>query len=299
MPELPEVETIKLGLQKHLVGYKIENVEIREKKIFQGDTKNIIGAKVTSVKRAGKGLIIELDNDYVMPIHLKLTGQIIYSKGQEKLSEKVGGELPNKWTRVIFKLKSQSSNLKATAQKSKLKSDSYLYFNDVRKFGWIKVVKKDEIQNLPFFKELGPEFPVTNLSKNNLTIEQFNNIISRSNIPIKVLLMDQKKIAGVGNIYANEALFLAGIDPRRKSKSLSENKIKKLYESILEVLKRGIKYGGSSDVNFVNALGEDGHYQNHFLVYARKGERCLDCGGIVRKVMLRGRGTYFCARCQK
>lgn len=286
MPELPEVETIKLGLQKYLVGHKILGVDVRVDKIFQGNTKDVIGAEVVKIDRAGKGLIIELSNDYVMAVHLKLTGQIIYRKvsplrqgyaGQAKISKRAGGELPNKFTHVIFKLD----------------RDAFLYYNDLRKFGWIKVVRKDEVQNLPFFREMGPE-PLK-----DLTFSKFAKIIKKSNSPIKIVLMDQKKIGGIGNIYANEALFLARIDPKRKTKTLSDKEINKLYGSILEVLKRGLKFGGSSDVNFVNALGEDGNYQNHFLVYGRKGKKCLNCSGKLDKMMLGGRGTYYCSKCQK
>ncbi|MDO8658101.1 MAG: bifunctional DNA-formamidopyrimidine glycosylase/DNA-(apurinic or apyrimidinic site) lyase [Candidatus Levybacteria bacterium] len=286
MPELPEVETIRLGLQKYLIGHRIEKVDVKVSKIFQGDPKNVIGAKVMSINRVGKGLIIELNNDYVLAIHLKLTGQIIYH-GKETvdihLSDKTGGKLPSKYTHIIFTLD----------------KGAFLYYNDLRKFGWIKIVQNSKLKVQSYFKDLGPEPPVTNSSKNNLTIKQFNNIISKSNIPIKVLLMNQKKISGIGNIYANEALFLAGINPKRKTKALSDKEINKLYDSIIEVLKRGLKYGGSSDVNFVNALGEDGNYQNHFLVYGRKGEKCLNCGEKVEKIQLGGRGTYFCPECQK
>lgn len=309
MPELPEVETIRLGLQRYLIGHKILDIDIKNKKTFQGDVNNIIGSKVIEVKRLGKILIIVLNNSFSMAIHLKMTGQLIYSKGQGKLSEKVGGNLPNKWTRVIFKLKSpsfakaskgkQNANLKTTTQKSKLKDDSFLYFNDIRKFGWIRVVESSKLKVQSFFKDLGPEPPVTNSSENNLTMEQFSNIVSKSNIPVKVVLMDQKKIAGIGNIYANEALFLARIDPRRSAKQIASKEIKRLYSSIIEILKRGIKYGGSSDVNYVNALGQDGKYQEHFLIYGRKGEKCFNCGGDVHKIVVGGRGTYFCPECQR
>lgn len=278
MPELPEVETIKLGLQKYLIGHKILDVEIKAPKIFQGDKKNIVGGKVIDVLRAGKGLIIELDNGYILAIHLKLTGQIIYK--DEKVSEVSNvrvGTLPNKFTRIIFKLDKAAN----------------LFYNDIRKFGWMKIVKKEDLKNLPFFKEMGPD------PFKDLTLGLLKTITSKTNLPIKLLLMDQKKIGGVGNIYANEALFEAKIDPRRKAKSLNDSEIKKLYNAILKVLKKGIKYGGASDVNFVNAIGKDGKYQEHFLVYRRKGGKCFSCKGVVEKITLGGRGTYFCSICQK
>lgn len=287
MPELPEIETIRLGLQKYLIGRSIEDIQIKIPKMFSGNKKDVIGAKIVGLKRIGKGLIIELSNDFVLAIHLKMTGQLVYSDNKTKdlkLSAKIGGTtLPSKYSHIVFKLK---------AQNEKRKTNSYLYYNDLRRFGWIRVVKKDELMQIPFFKEMGPE-PL-----NNLTMKQFNNIVLSSNLTIKVLLMDQKKIGGIGNIYANDALFKAGIDPRRKGKTLSETEIKKLYDSILKVLKKGLEYGGSSDENFVNALGQEGNYQKHALVYGREGKKCRVCGGVIKKIKLGGRGTYFCPSCQ-
>ncbi|MBI2074899.1 MAG: bifunctional DNA-formamidopyrimidine glycosylase/DNA-(apurinic or apyrimidinic site) lyase [Candidatus Levybacteria bacterium] len=282
MPELPEVETIRLGLQKYLVGHTILDVDIRMAKIFQGEKKNVIGAKITDIKRIGKVLIVELNNEFLIAIHLKLTGQLIYrgervSRVPRVSRVKIGGELPNKFTHVIFHLD----------------RNSVLYYNDMRKFGWIRIVENSKLKMQSFFKDLGPE------PFKDLTFSKFIKIVQSSKTPIKLVLMDQKKIGGIGNIYANEALFDAGIDPRRPAKQISEEEAKKLYSSILKVLKNGIKYGGSSDVNFVNALGEDGSYQEHFLVYGRKGEKCRRCGLVIKKIKLGGRGTYFCPACQR
>lgn len=299
MPELPEVETIRLGLQKCLVGKRIIDIQIRIPKMFAGDKKNIIGAKIVGLRRIGKGLIIELDNDFVLAVHLKMTGQLVYrdAKTQPALSAKVGGTtLPSKYSHVIFKLKSQKSNVKTTAQNLKLRNepqDAYLYYNDLRQFGWIKVIRKDEVMQMPFFKEMGPE------PFKDLTFAKFKEIISKSNLVIKVLLMDQKKIGGIGNIYANDACFGAKIDPRRSAKQISEKETEKLYDSILQVLQNGLEYGGSSDENFVNALGQEGNYQNHTLVYGREKEPCKVCETPIKKIKLGGRGTYFCSNCQK
>lgn len=281
MPELPEVETIRLGLQRYIVGKTIEDVEVRLPKIISGNPKDVISSKVIDVRRFGKGLVIDLDNDYSLALHVKLTGQLIYRGGDVPKdlhqSIKVGGELPNKFTHVIFKLD----------------KGSILYYNDLRQFGWIRIVKTAEVQKLPFFKELGPEF------LNNLTMKQFSNIVSSSNIAIKPLLMDQKKMSGVGNIYANDALFDSQIDPRKKANVLKDEEIKKLYSSILKVLKKGLESGGASELSFVNVLGQDGGYQNHFLVYGREGKSCKVCGSKIQKIKLGGRGTYFCKKCQK
>jgi len=288
MPELPEVETIKLGLQKRLIGHKIEDVEIRVQKIFQGNPKAIIGARVVDIKRIGKGLIIELDNNYVLTVHLKMTGQLVYQDAKTQniiLSKKVGGEtLPSKYSHVVFTLDKGAK----------------LFYNDLRRFGWVKVLKKEELKDVAFFKEMGPEPKVgEDLAGKELTLDYFKEVIQKGNLPVKLILMDQKRIGGIGNIYANDALFLAGIDPRRKGKTLTNEEVQKLFKAIHEVIKKSINYGGSSDENFVNALGQEGNYQNHTLVYGKKGEKCSVCGAIIEKIQLGGRGTYFCPSHQK
>jgi len=287
MPELPEVETLKLGLQKYIINHKILDVDVKVAKIFQGDKEKIIGAKIIGVKRVGKGLIIELDNKFCLAVHLKMTGQIIYQGKETKgivLSKKTGGNLPSKYSHVIFTFN----------------DDAKLYFNDLRKFGWIKILKRKEVEKLPFFSEMGPEpYEKTDLKREILSLEKFKEILSKSNLVIKVLLMDQKKIGGIGNIYANEALFLAKINPKRKAKELKRKEVEKLFKAIFTVIRKGIKYGGSSDENFINVLGLEGKYQNHFLVYNRKGQNCVQCNKKILKIKLGQRGTYYCNNCQK
>ena len=280
MPELPEVETIKLGLQKYLVGHAIESVDIKVPKIFQGDRKNVIGGKVKDIRRKGKGLIIDLDNGYSLAIHIKLTGQLIYRDEKTKnvqVSKTKVGTLPNKFTHIIFSLDKNAT----------------LYYNDQRRFGWIKVVKIEEVEELPFFKTLGPE------PFKDLTLEKFEKVVTNKNTAIKPLIMDQTKIGGIGNIYANDALFLASIDPRRPAKTLSKAEIKKLYNAILSVMEKSFKYGGASELNFVNVMGQEGQYQNHSLVYGKKGKPCSKDGTIIKKIYLGGRGTFFCEKHQK
>ncbi|MBI3092872.1 MAG: bifunctional DNA-formamidopyrimidine glycosylase/DNA-(apurinic or apyrimidinic site) lyase [Candidatus Levybacteria bacterium] len=323
MPELPEVETIRLGLQDKIIGLRILDIEIGVAKIFQGDPKEVIGAKIKNISRRAKILIFDLDNGKSLVIHLKLTGQLVYHKllrsrtaeypfGQVSSLLRSSPQQAARYSRSLNK-KGASATFghpipfagtilpaKTTHVIFTFSDGSKLFYNDVRKFGWIKIVQSSKLKVQSFLKDLGPEPPVTDSSENNLTIEQFNNMASKGNIPIKVLLMDQKKIAGVGNIYANEALFDAGIDPRRKAKKLSNEEIKKLYASILKVLKEGIKYGGSSENAYVNALGDFGKMQEHFRVYNRKGESCPNrCGGIIKRITLGGRGTFFCEKCQK
>ena len=280
MPELPEVETIRLGLQKYIVGHTITDLDVSLPKILTGDVKNIIGAKIIDVKRFGKGLVIDLNNGYSIAVHIKLTGQFVYrdsATAKLKLSPKVGTQIPNKFTHVTFKLD----------------KGAYLYYNDIRQFGWVKVIKTKDLKSIPFFKDLGPE------PFKDLTFDIFKNIVSKSNLAIKPLIMDQKKIAGIGNIYANDALFEARIDPRKKAKDLSSSEIKNLYNAVLKVLKKGLENGGASELNYVNVLGQEGKYQHHFLAYARDGKKCVRCGKIMKKITLGGRGTYFCEGCQK
>lgn len=293
MPELPEVETLKLGLQKYLIGHKIEDIDVRDPHLLSGDPKDILGAKFKDVRRYAKGIVLDLDNKYSIAVHIKLTGQLIFRNPEmkDKVVEKPTPKpVPNEWTRVVFKL----------AASGKREADSFLYFQEVRGFAWMKILKTDEVMNLPFFKALGPEpIPSPGTETPKLTEVMLEKLASKSRLAIKVLLMDQKRIGGIGNIYANDSLFDAGIDPRRPANSLSSAELKKLYKSIIKVLETGFKYRGSSELNYVNVLGEKGEYQKHALVYGKKNKPCIKCGNTVQKIYLGGRGTFFCTNCQK
>lgn len=292
MPELPEVESIKLQLEKFVVGSKIQNIEVRNKK-YEIDTRNIIGQKIIGVRRFAKQLSIDLDNNYSIMIHVKMTGQLLYEgkRNEERvMSLKVIGGLGGKHTHVIFYLD----------------EGGLLYYNDVRQFGWIKIIKKEEIKNNNF----APEPHVAKGSAGQaLSLEYFEKLLSKSRRNIKVLLMDQSKIGGIGNIYVNDALWLAKISPKRIANSLTNQESKLLYDAIHTVLKEGLKYGGASELAFVTPDGKEGEYQNHTLVYGRQGKPCLRCGikphsakaprGTVEKFFLGGRGTYMCTKCQK
>ena len=281
MPELPEVETMRLQLKKYLVGHKIISVDVKNRKTFQGDEKKLIGGKVTGTRRFGKVSVIDLGNGYSILTHVKLTGQYIYRgpnlTKSEPLSPKVIGGVPGPHTLVTFELDRGGK----------------LYYNDVRRFGWIRVVKTNEVETEPFIKKLGPE-PLK-----DLTLDFFRNILSKSGRPVKLVLMDQEKMGGVGNIYANDALWLAGVDPKRKANSLEGKTVENLYHAILSVLKEGIKYGGASELAFVTPDGAEGEYQKHTLAYGREGEPCERCHkSMIKKFFLSGRGTYFCPVCQ-
>ncbi len=284
MPELPEVETIRRGLERCIVGKIIIGVEVRLTKMFGGDPHEVIGARVEAVRRFGKGLVIDLSNKYSLTAHVKMTGQFVYV-GQEtkgfhpKLATPTN--LPDKHTHVIFGLESDGGE------------KSTLFYNDIRQFGWLKVVKTSEVKEQPFFKALGPE-PLA-----DLTQELFTKIVSTSSMPIKPLLMDQSKLSGVGNIYANDALYASGIDPRRKSNTLTQEERERLFVSLLAVLEKGIALGGASETNYIQVDGGKGEYQNHFLVYGRSSEICQRCGNPIERIVQAGRSTFYCPTCQK
>jgi len=287
MPELPEVETIRRGLETYLVGKIIENIEVRYPKIFTGDIVRCRGVAVQRVRRYGKALVIDLDNHFSIVAHVKMTGQFIYkgelSKDRVIARKKTGDDVPGRHTHVIFKIKDK---------REKRKTTDYLYYNDIRKFGWLKVMPTKDVEQLSFIKSLGPE-PLR-----NLTSEYFRELLNKGSGPIKSFLMDQKKIAGIGNIYANDALYLANIHPLRKARTLTDQESHKLFHSIETVLTKGIEAGGASERNYVNALGESGSYQKFFKVYNKQGMPCPVCHEPIEKMQLAGRGTFFCPVCQ-
>jgi len=281
MPELPEVEAIKLQLGKFLKGHKIIGVEIRNPK-YEIPKENIIGGKVIGTRRFGKVSVIDLDNKYSILTHVKLTGQFIYRGPNlpkpKELSKKVVGGVPGPHTLVIFNLDKKG----------------VLYYNDIRRFGWIRVEKTEDVENEKFIKKLGPE------PFKDLTLKKFKTLLSKTKRPVKVVIMDQEKMGGVGNIYATDALWLAKINPRQPANDIQPQEQKKLYEAILSVLKEGIKWGGASELAFVTPDGTEGNYQGHTLAYGHTGEPCERCHKArFEKYFLGGRGTYVCPFCQK
>ncbi|MBI1872017.1 bifunctional DNA-formamidopyrimidine glycosylase/DNA-(apurinic or apyrimidinic site) lyase [Candidatus Collierbacteria bacterium] len=282
MPELPEVETISRQLNSVLSGKRIEKVLVLRNKSFFGDEKELAGKKISSVRRKSKMIIFDFsDWDKKMIVHLKLTGQLVYLSGTHRV---VGGhptpdwvnELPSKHTRVIFDLYGGAK----------------LFFNDLRVFGWVKLVTDIEWQRM--LDKLPPD-----VIDKEFTLSFFGQVLRSSWRPVKLMLLDQSKFGGIGNIYANDALYLARIHPKRKAKDLSQDEIKKLYSAVKKVIDLGIKYGGASDNTYVNAAGLGGKYQEHFLIYGRDGKTCSRCGNKIKKIRLGGRGTFFCPECQR
>jgi len=282
MPELPEVETIRLSLKKAIVGKTIAGVEIRVPKLFYGNKNEIIGKKIVDVNRRAKQIIIDVEGDNDLLIHLKMTGQLIFDSGKSRVA---GGhpatdwvaKLPNSTTHIIFVFLDGSK----------------LFFNDLRKFGWIKVFNADELTGL-----LADKLGVEPFDK-AFTVDELSHIIkSKPRWNIKKILTDQTLISGIGNIYADEALFWAGILPARLGKDIKDNEISKLRLSIIKALEIGLKYGGSSENTYYKIDGTKGHAQEHFQVYVQEGKPCKRCSGIIKKIRLNGRGTHFCENCQ-
>lgn len=329
MPELPEVETIKRGLGKLLPGKTIANVTFDNPKSFPNvpsDARRfIIGAKIVKVRRRAKMLMIELDSNYTLVIHLKMTGQLVYvrTRGSSVIShqssvkkedrkqntedsapsERFGGghpsdsligKLPDKSTRVIFDLTYQENVIGRTSHKAE-QSVAKLFFNDQRKFGWVRLIPTNEVPNIDFFKKVGPE----PLDSKFTSSEFINRLQKRKNTSIKAAILDQSVIAGIGNIYADESLWRAKIHPSSLVKYLSTRKLNKLFDEIRYVLKLSIAKGGSTDRNYVDAEGKKGSYLSFANVFRREGQDCPRCSAKIVKIRVTGRGTHICPKCQK
>ncbi len=288
MPELPEVETIRKGLLAKIKGKKIKDVEIRVPKLVNFDIagfkKGVKDASIVNIRRRAKLVIIDLSNGNSLVIHLKLTGQLIYQGEDEKS------------TRAIFYFRDSKLSKGEKRRGTRPFSDkTQLVFNDVRKFGYFKLIPTAKLEDFFKAQKFGPE-PLDE----DFTLDRFKEILKRkSKGKIKPFLLDQSNIAGIGNIYADESLFEAKILPTRIISTLKEDEIKNLYNSIKKVLNEAIKYKGSSFDSYVDSLGEEGNFAPRVKVYRRTGQKCYRCDGIVKRIVLGGRGTHFCPKCQK
>ncbi len=312
MPELPEVETVRIGLSALLPKRQIKHVTSDWPKSFPNAKADVdrflTGAMVTAVRRRAKVLIIDLDTNYSLVIHLKMTGQLVFVGKQKQLSvvsdqslvktdnrqqttdnnlrfgaghpnDSLVGELPDKSTRVIFVFTDGSK----------------LFFNDQRKFGWVRLLPTLEVQNLDFFKKVGPE-PL----EDTFTADDFvDRLMRRKSSGIKAVLLDQTVVAGVGNIYADESLWAAKIHPETKVQNVPQTKLKILYAQLRRILRLAIQKGGSTDRNYVNHEGKRGSYLSFAQVFRRQGQPCPRCGTAIIKIRVAGRGTHICPKCQK
>lgn len=287
MPELPEVETVRRGLEKLIIGRVIKKVVHDTPKSFPNATSDVkhflIGAEVTDIRRRAKVLLIDLSTDYTLVIHLKMTGQIVFV-GEERFgaghpNDSLINELPDKSTRVTFDFEDGSK----------------LFFNDQRKFGWIRLMPTIEIPNIDFMKKVGPEPLEADFTWQEFT-ERFQRRVKTS---IKAALLDQSVIAGVGNIYADESLWGARIHPKRLVGSVTDSEFKELYTDLREVMNLAIEKGGSSNHTYINAEGKKGSYMDFARVFRREGQTCPRHPEVViEKLRVAGRGTHICPVCQ-
>ena len=278
MPELPEVETVRRGLRGLILGAKLKRIEVLCKKSFIGEPVN---GKVLDIRRFGKALVIDLEGGRSMMIHLRMTGQLIYD-GVERYaaghpSENFVAKLPNKQTRVILEFE-----------------EGTLYFNDQRKFGFIKVLPTIEVENDAFIRKLAKEpWKMT-------AADLYEALQRHGRSAVKTVILDQTVVAGLGNIYADEALYQAKIHPARKAGSLSLKETSDLLEAAGKVMNKSIELGGSTMRNYVKVDGSRGNYLDLFAkVYQKDGEPCEKCGTKIKKIKVGGRGTHFCPQCQK
>ncbi len=304
MPELPEVETTVRGLRKVLINNiildiwfdafsdaKIFRNTIKNKKYFNSFKKNVIGAKIISVNRRGKNIFIELNNAYTIVIHMKMTGHLMYGK-------------------YIFNEKPKDGWSWSPTDKKSLLNDRYnrhihlvfslsnkheLVFSDSRKFGTVEIFKTKDVEREKISK-IGRE-PLDD----SFSFTDFKAKIIKSQRAIKTTLLDQKIIAGIGNIYSDEMLFMSHILPFRKASSLTDFEMKNLFKNMKKVLENSILLGGDSMSDYRNIFGEKGGFQNRHLVYLRNGEKCKTkgCKGLIKKQKINGRSSHFCEICQK
>lgn len=281
MPELPEVETIRLQLSKVLIGKTVKDIGVRKPKMFRGDKKFILGKKIIKIRRYSKLLVFDFNDSYSLAVHLRMTGRLVFEKADGKIvKEKINWEInyeSDKHTHIIIYFTDKSK----------------LYFNDLRQFGFMQVLLTSKVEDIPYVKTLGPEF------FRNLDETKFIELVKKGTRPIKLLLIDQQKVAGIGNIYANESLWCAKINPKIKANQLAKNKVTELFNCLEKVMRQAIVWGGASDNDYRDAFGQKGEVQEHFEVYNREGEPCHRCKTPVTKISLGGRGTYFCPACQR
>lgn len=287
MPELPEVETVRRGLHGLIIGKRILSEEHDTPKGFPNSQADVdeflIGATVIDVRRRAKVLMINLSTQYTLLIHLKMTGQLVFVGetrfGAGHPNDSLVNELPDKSTRVTVEFTDGAK----------------LFFNDQRKFGWMRLLPTVEIPNIDFMKKVGPE-PLSD----DFTPQDFIQRLSRrKKTNIKAALLDQSVVAGVGNIYADESLWGAKLHPTRLVGGISESDLTVLYHELREVMNLAIEKGGSSNHTYVNAEGKKGSYMDFARAFRREGLPCPRCGTLIVKSRVAGRGTHTCPFCQK
>lgn len=298
MPELPEVETVRRGLHERIIGRIIKAESHDTEKGFPnaaGDVKRfMIGARITDVRRRAKVLLIDLSTEYTLVIHLKMTGQLVWVDDAHTPLTKEGGEQrfgaghPN--DSLIGALPDKSTRVTITFE-----DGSNLYFNDQRKFGWMKLFPSVEVPNIDFMKKVGPE-PLEDAFTAELFFERLQR---RKNTTIKAAILDQTVLAGVGNIYADEGLWGAYIHPVTRVKDVSFQEATALWGELRDVMSLAIEKGGSSNHTYINAEGKRGSYMDFARVFRREGLPCPRHPDVlIEKIKVAGRGTHICPVCQ-
>jgi formamidopyrimidine-DNA glycosylase len=298
MPELPEVESLRRSLKPYIVGKTIRSIKVYKPKLVSGsgtvrqpleskkqefETKPI-GAKILDITRVAKNLIIHLSNGQIILVHLKMTGQLVYK--DEKQNKILGGhpiqasesQLPNQHSHIIFEL-----------------NQGNLFYNDVRMFGYVLLYSSlDDVYKTGHFDKIGldpfdPNFTAKYLYKN----------LKNKKSKLKTVLLDQSIVTGLGNIYADEVCFKAGILPTRIANTLTKKETDKLYQAIIKIIPKAVEMGGSSIANYIMADGSRGTYAREHKVYGKAGKLCVKCEQILQKTIINSRTTVFCQFCQK
>ena len=272
MPEIAEVETVRNTLKSMILNKKIVDVNIIYPKIIESDINDfkdiLIGRKFIDIDRIGKWLMFDL-NDYYLLSHLRMEGKYFVKKSTDDIV---------KHEHIIISFEDGTD----------------LRYHDTRKFGRMNLVKKSDIDKVEAIKKQGIE-----ANSNKLTKEYLYDKIHKKNIPIKSLLLDQTIISGLGNIYANEVMFDARINPSRLGKDISLNECDLIVKASKKIIDAAIKDGGTTIKSYTSSLGVTGRFQQHLMVHKREGEECKVCGTIIENIKIGGRSTYFCPKCQK
>jgi len=279
MPELPEVETVRRGLQQLIVGRGVTHVDVLEAKSFSGESP-LVGARFTAARRRAKTLLLDLDDGRVLTVHLKMTGQLVIRGADDwgggHPTDSLIGELPDRSTRVVLDLD----------------DGSRLFFNDQRKFGWMRVVTSQTADEM--VDGLGPE------PMDDDAWPRFRVLVHRHDrTVIKAALLNQAVVAGIGNIYADEALWAARVHPATRVGDLDDAALHRVLDEAASVMELSIGLGGSTDRNYVDAEGRRGAYLDFAHVFRREGQPCHRCGTTIVKTRVAGRGTHVCPECQR
>ena len=318
MPELPEVETVRRGLAELLPGRVVARVAVFDSpKSFPNAPADVeqflYGARVTAVRRRAKVLMIDLDTRYSLVIHLKMTGQLVFRQWYSRASSANNPGPGDKHAQIVTRDATQipdASNFagghpndsligelpdRSTRVQIDFVDGSRLFFNDQRKFGWVKLLPTDEVKNLPFMQKVGPE----PLDPQTRAEDFIQRIRRRQNSMIKPAFLDQTVIAGVGNIYADEALWAAQIHPQTRVKNVSDQQLNTLFNELRQILQLSIDQGGSTDKNYIDAEGRKGNYLTFAHVFRREGQVChRHPDQEIIKLKVGGRGTHICPVCQ-